>query len=415
MPCTPKRARLLLSRGRAVVHRVKPFVIRLKDRLVENSEFQPLALKLDPGSRTTGIALARIEETAEGEVHHAVLLAEVAHRGLQVHDGKLTQKQARRRRRSANLRYRASRFLNRRVAKGWLPPSLLSRIGNCQTWTCRFSKWAPLARIEIERVRFDLQLIQNPEITGTEYQRGELAGWELRGYLLVKYGYQCAYCGKQDVPFEVDHQIPRSRGGSNRASNLVLSCHGCNSAKGNRTATEFGHPEVAACAKIPLKDAAAVNTTRYKLVEALRRFGLPIRTWSGGRTRWNRDRFHIEKAHCLDALCVGDLAGVVAGRIKTLRIKACGRGQHCRTLWTKHGFPRAYLMRQKMVAGFMTGDRVLAVVPAPLKTAGTHEGRVTVRKRGSFGISTQLGTIDGINARYVKLVQRGDGYEYLLT
>src|SRR6266704_2987351 len=32
MPCSPKRARLLLTRGRAVVHRLKPFVIRLKDR-----------------------------------------------------------------------------------------------------------------------------------------------------------------------------------------------------------------------------------------------------------------------------------------------------------------------------------------------------------------------------------------------
>jgi len=304
MPCTPKRARLLLARGRAVVVRVRPFVIRLKDRRLEDSVLQPLALKLDPGSKTTGMAIARVQETAEGEVHHAVLLAEVAHRGAHVHTNKLTQKQARRRRRSANLRYRPPRFLNRRIPQGWLPPSLLSRLENCLTWARRFGKWSPLTRIEVERVRFDMQLIQDPEIAGEEYQRGELAGWELRSYLLVKYAYTCVYCGKQHVPFELDHQVPRSRGGSNRASNLVLSCHECNLAKGNKTAAEFGHPEVAARAKAPLRDAAAVNATRDKLVEALRRFGLPLGTWSGGRTRWNRARFGVEKTHANDALCV---------------------------------------------------------------------------------------------------------------
>ena len=278
MPCTPKRARLLLSRGRAVVHRVAPFVIRLKDRRVEDSILQPLALKIDPGSKTSGIALARVEETEEGEIHHAVFLAEVSHRGEQVQKNKVTQRNARRRRRSANLRHRAPRFENRRVPAGWLAPSLLSRLGNVVTWTARLSQWTPVSRIEVERVHFDTQLLQNPEIAGTQYQQGTLAGWEARAYLLMKYAYQCAYCNKTDTPFEVDHILPRSRGGSNRISNLCLACHTCNQAKGDQTAAEFGHPQVEAQAKRPLKDAAAVNATRFKLVEALRSFGLPIGT-----------------------------------------------------------------------------------------------------------------------------------------
>ncbi|MBK1649147.1 RRXRR domain-containing protein, partial [Rhabdochromatium marinum] len=57
MPCTEKRARLLLERGRAVVVRLAPFTIRLKDRI--GGETQPLRLKLDPGSKTTGMALVR--------------------------------------------------------------------------------------------------------------------------------------------------------------------------------------------------------------------------------------------------------------------------------------------------------------------------------------------------------------------
>jgi 5-methylcytosine-specific restriction endonuclease McrA len=396
-----------------VVHRVKPFVIRLRDRREEHSALQPVTLKIDPGSRTTGMALARIETTPEGEVQHALFLSEVRHRGEEVHEAKNKQAAARRRRRSVNLRHRAPRFLNRRRLPGWLPPSIRSRVDNVVSWTARFCRFAPVIRLEVEQVRFDLQLIQNPEITGMEYQHGELAGWELRTYLLIKYDYTCAYCGKQGVPFELDHQVPRSRGGSNRTSNLVLACHACNAAKGDQTAIEFGHPEVAAGAKVPLKDAAAVNTTRYRLVEELRCFGVPIRTWSGGRTRWNRERFGLEKAHALDALAVGDLIGAKLGKLTTLQIRATGRGRHCRTLWNRYGFPRAYLPRRKMVAGLRTGDRVKAVVPASLRTAGVHVGRVAVRTTGSCAVRTSSGTVDGINVRYLRLVQRGDGYEYL--
>jgi len=415
MPCTPKRARLLLARGRAVVHRVQPFVIRLKDRCVEDCILQPIALKIDPGSKTTGMALARVEATEEGEVHRALLLCEVQHRGQMVHDKKVTQANARRRRRSANLRHRAPRFDNRKIPQGWLPPSILSRVGNVVTWAHRLIRWSPVTRLEVERVRFDTQLLQNPEIDGVQYQHGELAGWEVRAYLLIKYAYRCAYCGKTDVPFEIDHMQPRSRGGSNRVSNLALTCHECNQAKGNQTASEFGHPEVEVRAKAPLKDAAAVNATRYKLVEALRVFGLPIGIWTGGRTRWNRARFGIEKTHALDALCIGELAGVQARTHKTLTIMATGRGQHCRTNFTKDGFPSSYLTRKKQAHGFKTGDRVRAVVPAALKTAGTHVGRVQVRKSGSFDIETREREVAGVNAKYCSLVQRADGYDYAIS
>jgi len=415
MPTTPKRARLLLAQGRAVVHRVQPFTIRLRDRRVEKSVLQPIALKIDPGSQHTGMTLARVQERPEGEVHHALHLCEVSHRGDNIHQAKVTQASRRRRRRSANLRHRAPRFLNRRVKKGWLPPCLRSRIGNVFTWSDRYTRWAPVSRIEVEWVRFDTQLLQHPEIEGVQYQQGELAGWEVRAYLLLKYRYHCAYCGKIGVPFELDHILPRSRGGSDRVSNLCLSCHECNQQKGQQTAAEFGYPQVQAQAKLPLKDAAAVNATRYALVEALCVFGLPISTWTGGRTRWNRARFGIEKTHALDALCVGDLAGVRAGRHATLKITAMGRGCHCRTLWTKYGFPRGYKMRQKMVRGFATGDRVQAVVPAKLKTAGTHVGRLQVRKTGSFDIQTRERKVEGVGSNYCRLLQRGDGYDYLLV
>jgi len=411
MPCSEKRARLLLARGRAVVHRVVPFVIRLRDRREEASELQPVILKFDPGSQTTGLALARVEQTDQGEVHHALVLAHLAHRGQKVHAALLQRAGYRRRRRSANLRYRAPRFLNRRRPTGWLPPSLRSRMGNALTWARRFQRWAPLTRIEVEQVKFDTQLLQHAGISRVEYKQGTLFGWEVRAYLLERFQRRCAYCGGATGPFEVEHIIPKSRGGTDRVSNLALACHACNQAKKDRTAEEFGYPQVQAQAQAPLKDAAAVNTTRYALCTALRELGLSLTMWSGGRTRWSRDRFGIPKDHALDALCVGDLAGVAPGRRRTVSITATGRGSYQRTNVDASGFPRGYLTRQKRVRGFQTGDLVRAEVPAHLKTAGVQVGRVAVRATGSF----RIGKTDGINVRYCRVLQRADGYGMALV
>ncbi len=134
-----------------------------------------------------------------------------------------------------------------------------------------------------------------------------------------------------------------------------------------------------------------------------------VTPWSGGRTRWNRDRFGIKKAHCLDALCVGELAGVHVPALRTLVITAQGRGRYQRTNVDAAGFPRGYYTREKRIRGFSTGDLVQAEVPEHLKTGGVHLGRVAVRASGSF----RVGKMDGINAKYCRVVQRLDGYDYV--
>src|SRR5437763_4614662 len=122
MPCAEKRARLLLERGKAVVHRRYPFTIRLKQRV--GGTVQPVRLKLDPGAGTTGVAVVR----EAGDEQHILHLAEIAHRSTTIHKRLRQRAACRRRRRSANLRNRAKRCANRRRSKGWLPPSLQSRV-----------------------------------------------------------------------------------------------------------------------------------------------------------------------------------------------------------------------------------------------------------------------------------------------
>ena len=140
-----------------------------------------------------------------------------------------------------------------------MPPSLQSRVNQVVSVVDKLNKLFPVKFISMENVKFDTQLMDNPEIKGVEYQQGSLTGYEVREYLLEKWNRTCVYCRKTDIPLEVEHIIPKSRGGSNRISNLTISCRKCNQKKGNKTAEEAGYPHIEKEAKKPLKDAAFMN------------------------------------------------------------------------------------------------------------------------------------------------------------
>lgn len=425
MPCTPKRAKHLLDCGRARVHRLFPFCIRLVDRLLETTTLQPLQLSLDPGSKTTGLALCRIEDSVDADgvvepVMHIQFLLELAHRGAAIRDA-LHARAAMRRRRRGNLRYRAPRFNNRTKSKGWLAPSLRHRIDTTTAWVARLRHLAPVTHLAQELVRFDMQLMQNPDITGVGYQQGTLAGYEVREYLLEKFKRTCAYCDATDVPLQIEHIHAKAAGGSNRVSNLTIACGPCNSKKAAKDIRVFLAKDPARLARIlkqaktPLHDAAAVNATRWALLTALKKTGLPVQTGTGGRTKWNRSRLGIVKTHALDAACVGAVRDVRGVHVPTLRVKCTGRGSRCKTRLDRFGFPRAYLTRQKTAKGFRTGDMVVATVPAG-KRQGVHKGRVAVRMTGNFNIQSGLAgavTVQGIAHRHCRLLQRADGYGYV--
>lgn len=422
MPCTEKRARLLLARGRARVHRVLPMVIRLVDRHAQDCALQPLRIKIDPGSRTTGLALVR--DTQENGV--AVMnLMELVHRGRQISEALGARRGMRRRRRDANLRHRAPRFSNRGNKKqGWLPPSLQHRVDTTLSWVRRIRRWAPIGAISSELVRFNMQALENPEISGVQYQQGTLFGYELREYLLEKWQRQCAYCNARDVPLQIEHIHAKARGGSDRVSNLALACHDCNARKAARSIDDFlAHDpqrlaRIRAQAKAPLRDAAAVNATRWALANALKSTGLQVELSSGGRTKFNRTAQGMPKTHSLDAACVGVVGSVSGWRRPTLVCKAMGRGSYQRTRLDRFDFPRGYLLRTKHVHGFATGDMVRSDVPAGRK-AGIHIGRVAVRASGSFNIQVRKDgvstVVQGIGHRHCRLVQRNDGYGYFFN
>ncbi|NJL63585.1 MAG: HNH endonuclease, partial [Methylacidiphilales bacterium] len=243
----PAQARQLLRNKKAAVFRRFPFTIILKNSCPDVS-VSPLRLKIDPGAKFTGIALVN------GSTGEVVFAAELKHRGFAIREALTSRRQLRRSRRARKTRYRKTRFLNRTRPDGWLAPSLQSRIENIKTWVERLRKLAPIAAISQELVRFDMQLMRNPDIQGKEYQQGTLAGYETREYLLEKWNRQCAYCGVKDVPFQVEHIHPRAKGGSNSITNLTLSCEECNTKKGTKDIKEFLKKDASKLEKI-LKQA----------------------------------------------------------------------------------------------------------------------------------------------------------------
>ncbi len=410
-PIYSAQARQLLRNKKAAVFRRFPFTIILKESRPD-SIVSPLRLKIDPGAKFTGIAL--VNDTT-GEV---VFAAELKHRGFAIRDALTSRRQLRRGRRARKTRYRQPRFLNRNRPKGWLAPCLKSRVGNIKTWVDKLRRFAPIEAISQELVRFDMQLMRNPDIQGNEYQQGTLQGFETREYLLEKWNRECAYCGIKDVPLQIEHIHPRAKGGSNSITNLTLSCEKCNAKKGTKDIKDFLKKDPSRLEKIlrqakkPLADAAAVNTTRWTLFETLKSTGLSVETGSGGLTKFNRTQQNLEKTHWLDAACVGKSTPILSIKgIKPLLITANGHGtrQMCGT--DKFGFVSRHRTKKQIHFGFQTGDIIKAVVTSG-KKIGEYTGRVLCRATGSFDIATSEGRISGISHKYCSAIHKKDGYSY---
>ncbi|MGC9541811.1 RNA-guided endonuclease IscB [Streptomyces sp. UG1] len=427
MPCHPARARELLTKGRAVVARQVPFTIRLKDRTLAESEVDGVQLRIDPGSKGTGIALTdeKKETDAQGatvKIRRGLVSIELQHRGDQIH--KCMQQRAgyRHRRRSANCRYRARRSNNRAHPEGWLPPSLRHRVDTTFSMASRLCRYAPVTEIHVEFVAFDTHSMSaGRPLNGVEYTQGPLAGTNTRAYLQAQWNNSCAYCDATGVPLNIEHLTPRSRRGSNRISNLVLACVPCNRSKGSQRVESFlAHrpgrlAQILQQVKTPLRDASAMNATRWQLIEALGTLGRPVHTWTGEGTRNNRNATGLTKTHTLDALCIGPLDhesgdAIVRFPQHVLVAKATGRGSYARTTPNRYGFPRLRRARTKRHFGYVTGDLVRAVMPTG-RWAGTWTGRISVRARGQHSLTTPLGRIN-VSHWHLKFLQRGDGYGY---
>ncbi len=321
MPTTPRRARLWLKAKQARVVSREPFTIQLGFETTGCT--QPVTVGVDTGSQTVGLAAATNGEVVyQAEVH---LRNDVSL--------KLTRRrQYRRNRRHRKTRYRPARWGNRRRPSGWLSPSIRCK-AEATVKAVRFvASFLPVCQVKVEVGSFNTQQMQNPEISGLEYQQGQLEGYQIREYVLRKWQHRCAYCGARGVPLQMEHIIPKARGGTDRPSNLTLACEPCNLRKGKQTATEFGYSQVQAQARRPLHDAAHVSSMKTSVVQQLKDlFGSDRVTITYGyETKYKRiQTLDLPKSHTNDAMAIACSFSEVVKPLPILsQIRCLPRGQY---------------------------------------------------------------------------------------
>jgi hypothetical protein len=231
----------------------------------------------------------------------------------------------------------------------------------------------------------------------------------------------CAGCGKTNVPLQIEHIEPKSKGGSDRVSNLTLACQPSNQKKSNLPLKEFLkkikkselEAKIKKMSKAPLKDAAAVNSVRWELHERLVGTGLRVESSTGGRTKYNRSRLNVPKSHALDAACVGSFGDLKQWDQKTTSIISMGHGNRVlqRNFTDKKTGKRRliFMPRHKnFPGGFKTGDMVKASQP---RTGLVMIGRIQCASNGNHKMTIQ-GKLYGFQHKNCTLLQKGLGYDY---
>jgi hypothetical protein len=220
MPCTPAKAKNLMNKGLAEVYKMYPFTIKLKfecENVVQNVD-----LGIDEGYSNIGFsAVSHSKELISGTV---ILENKTSDR--------LREKKMYRNGRRSKKWYRKPRFLNRKKRTGMLRPSVerkyqahLKIIRLCQ-------EILPISSVILESGNFDIQKINNPEIVGEGYQKGDMYGYQnIRSYLMSRENGKCQLCNKEfskGQPSHIHHILERSKKGSDMPKNLAIlhkKCH----------------------------------------------------------------------------------------------------------------------------------------------------------------------------------------------
>lgn len=395
MPCKPARAKHLLEANEAKVKKIEPFTIRLTIDSTEN--VQPVTVGVDLGAKMVGVAAI-----GSGKVLYQ---GEIALR-TDIHKRMQNRAMYRRNRRSRKCRYRAPRFLNRASSrrKGRLPPSIKSRSDTTIKIVRQIAEFLPVSHIVVEVANFDTQAMRRGhKLTNWAYQRGEQYGYEnLKMYVRARDRYTCQYCGEiTPKQLEVDHIIPKSRGGSTTPDNLVASCHDCNQTKGNKTATEFGYPEIQEKTKRSFRTAAHTQMGKTATLQGLSEIA-PTSGTHGYITKIDRERLGLPKTHYYDAVAIASGRDNVELLPWVERMKAVSRGQ--RQLY-KTNPSKGHTFRRTRMDYEVFGFRMWDKVELPDGTIGFVGAR---RKTGSFKIKNMDGIAicDGKSYRKLKMLHR---------
>lgn len=288
MPTTQSNARKLLKSGKAKIYKREPFVIQLLTQTGESK--QEINLGIDAGSKFVGISATTEQEelfSVEYKLRNDIV------------DLLSTRRQNRRARRN-RLRYRQIRFKNRKKRKGWLAPSVQHKINSHVNIVNMICSILPIYKIVVETASFDIQKIQNQEIDGKEYQKGNQLGfWNVREYVLFRDGHVCQYCkGKSKDKILNVHHIESCKIGGNSPNNLITLCETCHNGY------HSGKIQLSVKRGKSFKDATFMGVMRWSFYEQLKSKYPNVSMTYGYITKNTRIENKLEKSHRVDARCI---------------------------------------------------------------------------------------------------------------
>lgn len=290
MPTTPRKARTLLKQNKAKIVSYEPFTIQLCFATIEYK--QDITLGVDAGSKKIGLSATTAKEelfSAEVEIRNDIT------------ENISTRSQNRRNRRNRKTRYRAPRFNNRKKEKGWIAPTIQSKINTHIKFVNYVCNILPISKIIVEVASFDIQKIKNPEIQGKEYQQGnQLNFWNVREYILFRDGHKCQ--GKKGCKNNIlnVHHIESRKTGGDSPDNLITLCEKCHKDY------HKGMLKLNLKRSKSFRDAAFMGIMRWAFYNKLKEQYTNVNMTYGYITKNTRIRNGLEKTHCVDALCISN-------------------------------------------------------------------------------------------------------------
>lgn len=381
MPCSPRKARLLLKAGKAKVVRMVPFTLQL---LYGSSGYkQEVFLGMDAGTKHIGVS-ATTEKAAlfEAEVKPRTDIQELL----------ATRRQFRRARRGRKTRYRKAKFLNRRKPKGWMAPSVQHQVDAHLKTLTLVHTLVPVSRVTIEVAQFDIQKLQNPDMGGTDYQEGpQLGFWNVREYVLFRDGHICQWChGKSNDLILNVHHIESRKTGGDRPDNLITLCETCHDLI-HRTHQE---QKIKRNGK-SFRDATQMGIIRWCIYKQAKALFPHVHLTYGYLTKHTRITHAVEKSHLIDARCIsGNPLAQTDGAWHLMKlVRRNNRQLHKATI--RKGGKRQRNTAPKEVYGYRLFDAV------------RYQGQMCFvfgrRSSGYFDLRTLDGTKISASASYKKL------------
>lgn len=289
MPCSQRKARLLLKEDKAKIVDYKPFTIQLLSPTGEST--QNIHVGVDTGAKYIGIAVTSEDKVlAKGEVE----LRDGIHEKMEL------RSILRRVRRNRKTRYRQARFLNRKRKEGWLPPTVQSKLDATFTWIDKFCDLVPNPTLHIEVGKFNVSKLGSNDLQDNHDY------YNKRYYVFNRDGYTCQCCKKQSHKLKLHHIVYRSKGGTDSANNLITVCETCHSSENHQEGGILYDWMLKRKSVKQYKDATFMNIVRRRTIK---RYPNAIITY-GYETEPYRRELGIDKTHYNDAISIARIENI---------------------------------------------------------------------------------------------------------